>query len=100
LTPIPLIINPEAEDDLSQAYDWYEERRPGLGREFLQSVEEVFDRIRRTPEIHGVAYKRVRQTLVRRFPYIVCYTFDSECVKVIAVFHGHRDPSEWKSRAP
>ena len=30
-----LIIRPEAEQDISEVYDWYEERRKGLGDEFL-----------------------------------------------------------------
>ena len=47
----------------------------------------------------AVTYRTVRQTLVRRFPYVVCYTFEAEEVCVIAVFHGHRDPSDWRSRA-
>lgn len=83
----PLIVNPEAEDDLAGAYHWYEEQRSGLGREFLNCVESVFDRIRRTPEIHAATYKTARQTLVKRFPYVVCYTFEAERVCVIAVFH-------------
>ena len=95
----PLIISPEAEGDLAQAYRWYEDRRSGLGREILECVEEAFDRVRRTPEAHAVTYRTVRQTLVRRFPYVVCYTFEADEVCVIAVFHGHRDPSDWRSRA-
>jgi len=95
----PLIINPEAEDDLGDAYRWYEQQRPGLGGEFFECVEEVFSRIRRTPEIHAVTYKTVRQALVRRFPYVVCYVFEAERVYVIAVFHAHRDSSGWQSRA-
>ncbi|MFH1264532.1 MAG: type II toxin-antitoxin system RelE/ParE family toxin [Planctomycetota bacterium] len=95
----PLLVNPEAEDDLANAYRWHEEQRSGLGREFLDRVEEAFERIRRTPEIHAVTYKTVRQTLVKRFPYVVCYTFEAERVHVIAVFHAHRDPSDWQSRA-
>ena len=95
----PLVIEPEAEDDLANAYHWYEDQCPGLGGEFLECVEEIFDRIRRTPEVHALTYRDVRQTLVRRFPYVVCYTFEADTVSVIAVFHGHRDPSDWKSRA-
>ena len=95
----PLVIEPEAEDDLANAYHWYEDQCPGLGREFLECVKEVFDRIRRTPEVHALTYRNVRQTLVRRFPYVVCYTFEADTVYVIAVFHGHRDPSDWKPRA-
>jgi len=98
--PFPLTVTPEAEDDLADAYRWYEQQSAGLGSKFLARVEDVFDRIRRTPEIHAVTYKTVRQTLVTRFPYVVCYTFEEAHVYVIAVFHGHRDPSEWMSRVP
>ena len=95
----PLTIEPEAKDDLERAYIWYEDRRPGLGRAFLERVEELFDRLRQTPEMHAATYRNVRQTLVKRFPYVVCYTVEAAHVYVIAVFHGHRDPEAWKSRA-
>ena len=95
----PLIIEPEAEDDLANAYDWYEEQRPGLGIDFLNCIEDVFRRLRVTPEMHAVVHNNVRQTLVKRFPYVVCYTVDEECVYVVAVFHGQRDPNAWKSRS-
>jgi hypothetical protein len=38
---VPLVINPEAEDDLVQACKWYEEQRPGLGREFLREIADA-----------------------------------------------------------
>lgn len=44
-----MIIRPEAEADLADAQDWYEQQRQGLGAEFLLCVEEVFARIDRTP---------------------------------------------------
>ena len=66
----------------------------------MECVEEVFDRIQRTPEVHAVTHATVRKTLVRRFPYVVCYTFEADTVYVIAVLHGHRDPSDLESRAP
>jgi hypothetical protein len=37
--PVELVIAPEAESDIAEAYDWYEGRRPGLGEEFLSSVD-------------------------------------------------------------
>ena len=33
-----LIIRPEAEDDLKEAYSWYEDKRQGLGHDFLLHV--------------------------------------------------------------
>jgi hypothetical protein len=34
-----LILAPEAELDVAEAYAWYEKRRAGLGEEFLSSVD-------------------------------------------------------------
>jgi hypothetical protein len=36
---IPVIISSEAEADLTQAYQWYEEQVEYLGSEFLLCVE-------------------------------------------------------------
>ncbi len=95
-----LIIEPEAELDLEQAVNWYNKQRPGLGLEFLERVEEVFDRIREKPEIYSVIRRTARLALVRRFPHVVCYIFDGNTVSVMAVFHGHRDPNVWQDRLP
>ena len=96
----PLVIEPEAELELEYAVNWYNDKRPKLGQEFLGSVEEVFDRIRELPELHAIAHLTARLTLVKRFPYVVCYIFDGEKVYVIAVFHGYRNPDVWKARIP
>jgi plasmid stabilization system protein ParE len=92
------IITPAAEQDLNAAYLWYESKRAGLGKEFISCVDEQFLRIRNSPESLATTYKEVRQALIRRFPYVVCYTCDRDVVRVIAVFHGHRDPTAWQSR--
>src|SRR5688572_22709836 len=94
----PLIVDPEAEIEIAFARDWYEERRTGLGREFLQSVSDSIARIQENPLGHAQTYKNVRQTLIKRFPYVVCYTFDGNSIFVLAVLHGHRDPNDWKRR--
>jgi len=36
-----LIIRPEAETEMAEAFDWYEGRVPGLGSDFLLSVDAV-----------------------------------------------------------
>jgi toxin ParE1/3/4 len=94
----PLILSPEAETELTHAYEWYEVQRSGLGREFLTSIDDAFARIRRDPAAFPQTYKNVRQTLLRRFPYVICYTFDGASIDILAIFHGHRDPNEWKRR--
>ena len=49
----PLILRPEAEKDLLDAYRWYDELGPGLAHRFLESVERTLAQIEREP--HGFA---------------------------------------------
>jgi plasmid stabilization system protein ParE len=94
-----MIILPEAEADMANARDWYERQRGGLGAAFLLGMEEVLDRIRRTPEMHAAVHQNVRRAFTRRFPYTVYYRIEGDQVVVVGVFHAGRDPREWQSRA-
>lgn len=93
-----LSIEPEAEADLLEAFEWYEKQRAGLGAEFMECVDDALERISRQPELHAPGFQGVRQTLIRRFPYIVCFLVEHEAIAVISVFHGRRDPTEWQAR--
>lgn len=95
----PLIIRPEAEVDLAAGRDWYDSQRQGLGLEFLTAVEQVFARIRETPELHAVEFRGVRRTGTERFPYVVYYRLLIESIEVLAVLHGSRNPRRWRTRA-
>lgn len=46
---LPLIVTPEAEEDLSEAKAWYERKRKGLGEQFLLCVEPTLDHLHRVP---------------------------------------------------
>jgi plasmid stabilization system protein ParE len=94
-----MIIRPEAEADLVNARDWYERQRAGLGAAFLLCVEEVLERIGRTPEMYTAVYRDVRRALTRRFPYAVYYRIAGHEVVVLGILHARRDPREWQSRA-
>jgi plasmid stabilization system protein ParE len=89
---------PEARDELDDAYQWYEDRRDGLGEQFVLAVEATVGRIQRLPESHTVVHRDVRRALVERFPYGVFFTIEPERIVIIAVFHARRDPDEWKGR--
>jgi plasmid stabilization system protein ParE len=95
-----LVLAPEAEQDIAEAYAWYEERRPGLGEEFLSCVEASLEAIRRTPEMHAVVHENFRRGLVRRFPYAVFYEYIGGIVTVYGAFHTPRDPDKWRKRLP
>ena len=88
----------EAKDDLADAYEWYEGRRPGLGEEFLGCFEASMHGLARNPRMYPKIYKDYRRTVIRRFPYSIFYEFDGTVVTIFAVFHSSRDPTKWKGR--
>ena len=94
----PLIIRPEAEADLAEARAWYERRRVGLGEEFVRSVEEDLDHIRRVPLAATEVVSGVRRVRLRRFPYAIFSLVEDEYISVIAVYHTWRDPRGWQTR--
>ena len=95
---LPLIITSAAEEDLAEAKGWYESQREGLGEDFVLCVEEALDRIRRIPEGATEVFQGVRRVVVRRFPYGVFYSVDSDQIAVIAIYNSRRDPGGWQSR--
>ena len=93
-----LIVRPEAEEEMGEAFDWYEDRMPGLGFDFLLCVEAVFHSIQRSPQQYRYVHKKVRRALTRRFPYEVFFVEEEETVIVLAVFHAKRNPRRWQER--
>ena len=93
-----LRIRPEATEELNEAWNGYKERRAGLGDELLGCVEVAFAAIQRNPQAHRRVESRIRQAIVRRFPYRVLFVENPDYIEVIAVFHTARDPNRWQVR--
>lgn len=95
---VELIVAPEALQDVDEAYSWYENRRIGLGEEFLSCVDACIQIICRTPELYMKVHENYRRALVRRFPYAIFYEYTSEKVFVYSVFHTSLNPEKWRNR--
>ena len=93
-----VIITPEAEDDIQQAYRWYESKRIGLGNDFELCVESAINTIERYPEIGECAYKSVRRYRLTRFPYGLYYVVQENQMYLVAVFHYKRSPHMLQQR--
>ena len=93
-----LILAPEVEQDVGQAYAWYETQRAGLGEEYLNCVDACIQGLQRSPEIHAKVHNDYRRAMVRRFPYVIFYEYEKDTVIIYCVFHASRDPDKWKKR--
>lgn len=93
-----VIIRPETENDLKEAFSWYEDKRVGLGYDFLLQVDAGIRFIARNPETYPSEYKGTRKYLVKRFPYKIIYLVERERIIVLAVIHSKRSPDLIKKR--
>ena len=97
--PYNYYLSQEAEDDMLEAYVWYEQQRSGLGEEFLESLDQARESIVKNPATYRTRYKKkVKAFLVDRFPYLILYVLKKNDVNVISVFNTSRDPKIWKKR--
>jgi plasmid stabilization system protein ParE len=93
-----IIFTSEADDDIAEAYNWYESREPGLGEEFLRCLEARILTIQRQPEIYRVAVDEFRRAFMRRFPYEIFYEPTNDAIVIYSVFHYSQDPQKWRKR--
>jgi plasmid stabilization system protein ParE len=97
----PVVFDSEASDELHAAAGWYEERRAGLGDEFMEEVEQAKDRIGRTPQAFPPhPGSELRKCVLRRFPYTIFFLEQADRVWIAAVAHQKRRPGYWSDRQP
>ena len=95
---LPIVLRPEARDDLLQARDWYERQSAGLGTVFEQKVDQLLARIEAMPGLYAVTFQAVRPAKLRKFPYVLYCRMLTDRIEVLAILHGGRDPRVWQRR--
>ena len=95
-----LRVLPDAEAELQSAAVWYEEKRRGLGIEFVAVVDRAFQSILENPKACPVWWpdRPYRRRLLKRFPYVVFFGMDAATVEIVAVAHAKRRPGYWLDR--
>lgn len=97
---LPVELTPAAVDELEAAVAWYENEQAGVGGRLKEAVFATIKLIQNHPITFPRIYGDVRRARVKAFPYPVMYTVAPASIRVIAVFHAHRNPSDWVSRIP
>jgi plasmid stabilization system protein ParE len=83
--------HPLAKADIEREARWYEERKPGLGDEFVEEVNRIIRVIGEQPFRYSIRFSQWRRANLSRFPHAVFYqVFDTEPV-VFAVLHAKQD---------
>lgn len=91
-------FRPEAEKDVEDAAKWYENQRPGLGKEFLDKVSSTLENLARQPSMYPIVHRNIRRALTHKFPFGIFYIIEENLIIIIAVMHVSRNPRLWKQR--
>ncbi len=90
--------HPEADEELEAAAQWYEERQPHLGQDFLDEFERTLRRIAAAPERWRKIRGENRKLNFDRFPYAIVYSVRADGLYIKAVMNLHRRPFYWRGR--
>ena len=93
-----LFLKSPANLDYAAAVDYPEGKQRGLGREFEQELENLFERIKEAPERFPEIAPNVRKAILRRFKHKICFTVEGREIGILAIYHPSRDPEALRKR--
>jgi len=95
-----VIHETEARSEFQEAVAWYEEQTEGLGVRFILEVDKVMAAIALQPLRFAKASRLSRKARAFGWPYSIYFAVNEERheVKVIAIWHGCRNPAELRQR--
>jgi plasmid stabilization system protein ParE len=96
-----VIAEAEAKREWNEAVDWYEERETGVGWRFDDELRTFLQTLAQNPERFQLFTRLAHKAKVPPpWPYSVYFTINTEYreVKILAVWHGSRNPTALRRR--
>lgn len=90
--------HPQFASDLRDAVLHFDSISPSLGKRFRAAVREKLGLIADYPELYACISGQIRASRLSRFPYVVLYTVDGDCVSFVSLVLGSSDRSTWFDR--
>lgn len=83
-----------AEEEMAEAFEWYEEQQVGLSAKLLEEITHYLDLISSKPLHFPVRFNNNHVAVLKKFPYLIVYKIDelSQTIFVNAFFHSSRNP--------
>ena len=93
-----VILLPQAQQELAEAFNFYEQQLNGLGTLFSKELLETIDLICLYPEGWHLITKRTRKCPLHKFPYMILYGIIDHIIVISSIAHQHRRPSSYLDR--
>ena len=95
-----IVISENADFDLNEIADWYNEINKKLIWLFLKDFKTKVKFVSENPLSCEIRYGNFRIAYLKRFPFGIHYEFDEDrnIVKIFSIFHTSRNPENWQER--
>ena len=92
------IFHPKLQQDVSNSYQWYEDRAKGLGEDLLSEIKDGYSFINEFPESCPIVQKNYHRFILSKFPFSIVYRINKNNIYVVAIMHNSRRPNSWLIR--
>lgn len=90
-----VVITRKAEQDVDEAYVWYEKKQEGLGLKFYLEFRSYVDLLGASAESFPVKIDgKIRELVLNVFPYVIIYEVIEDEVRVYRVFATAQNPDK------
>jgi toxin ParE1/3/4 len=87
-----------AEEDIRNAFIWYDEQKPGLGDTFEKQVLKAIESIKSNPMKNQIRYGDIRVYFLISFPFGIHFNVLDKNILIVGIFHTSLHPERWKDR--
>ena len=93
-----LLFTPHANEEVVSAIAYYNDKQKGLGKRFAYELQVAVSYMLSWPNKSEIRYKNVRAAIVKNFPFLVFYSFNTEnkTILVLSVFNTYQNPTKNK----
>lgn len=87
-----IVVQIEAILEIREAFEWYEEKKDGLGFELLEEIEICYNSLIINPQRYSFINPAYRRIKTDRFPYLLIYEIEDSVIIINSVRHINREP--------
>lgn len=90
-----IVISGLAESEIEETIKFYESRRKGLGKQFLEYFKGYLKILKTNPELFSIKKPPFyRELPLKKFPFVIVYEIFQNEVIIYSVFHTSRNPTK------
>lgn len=89
-----IVVLEQVYEELNSAAIYYEERSVNLGKALIDEWEKAVECIQKNPEAYEKKYKKFRQGMLERFPYLIMFELEDTKIVIYQFIHARRHPKK------